>query len=222
MEMHRAMKLRRISPLLWVPAALLVRAPASAMPAAAHLKPAARTAGLSLASAQAFQRKWQRLSEPAPSSDSLAPIIVTDQEVNSYLKFYGSTFLPPGVYRPILHIEPTGVQGTAVVNFDQLNSSESQSNELGGSLLGLLFKGWQPVRAFGRIVASPGACALTIQNVQIGETQLNDWLVNWLLQTYVESKYKIDLSQPLKLPPYVSRLALAGGEAVFYRRRGGK
>jgi hypothetical protein len=143
--------------------------------------------------------------------------VVTDREANSYLKFYGRQFLPVGVYHPILHIEPGGIQATAVVNFDQLAAAESQKGDSGGSLLGLLFKGWQPITAFGKIETSPGKAKITIENVKIGETELNDWLVNWLLQTYVESKYKIDLSQPLNLPPRVTRLTLVPGKAIFER-----
>ncbi len=201
-----------------VPAPLLLTAvlPSIRKPAEGNL--AAANDGLSESSAQAFLRKFQSLSaSPSASSDLLSPVVVTDREANSYLKFYGRDFLPAGVYRPIVHIEPGGIQGVAVVNFDQLNRAEPQDDPLGAGLLGVLFKGWQPVRAFGRIATSPEKAKVTIENVKIGETLLNDWLVNWLLQTYVESKYKIDLSQPLKLPPRVTRLTLEPGKAIFER-----
>ncbi len=172
---------------------------------------------LTEAAARALLQKFQILSQPPTSGAPQPPVVITDREANSYLKFYGRRFLPAGVYHPVVHIEPGGVQGVAMVNFDQLSSGQAQNNPLGGGLLGMLFKGWQPVRAFGRITTTPGKYRLTIENVQIGDTQLNDWLVNWLLQTYVESKYKIDLNHSMNLPPGVTRLELANGKAIFYR-----
>jgi hypothetical protein len=41
--------------------------------------------------------------------------------------------------------------------------------------------------------------------------------VNFLVQSYVEKRYKIDLSKPFHLPPNVTHIELASGRATFHR-----
>jgi hypothetical protein len=41
--------------------------------------------------------------------------------------------------------------------------------------------------------------------------------VTFLLQSYVEKQYKIDLNKPFRLPPHVSRIELGNGQASLLR-----
>jgi hypothetical protein len=176
---------------------------------------------LSERAAEAFQRKLMELSEPAaPSHKPLKPIVVTDTEVNSYLKYDRPAFLPPGVTGLVFHFKPEGIYGESNVDFNKLTPARQSANEFGARILASLFSGKQRVTALGKIASSKGSAKLTIQDVHIGSVALSDWLVNWLIQTYVASQYHIDLSKPFLLPANVTRIDLAPGQAIFVRSRG--
>jgi len=175
-------------------------------------------AGLSQRKAALFQTQLLELSATGPiKSGSLRPIVFTDNEVNSFLKYDRPQFLPPSVKDFRVHFKPEGIYGSANVNFDQLHPSQQLGNQLGASLLASIFKGTQRVSALGQLASSNGTATLTVKDVQIGTTKLSDWLVTWLIQTYMESQYKIDLSKPFLLPNHVLRINFAPGQAIFIR-----
>ena len=174
--------------------------------------------GLSPVAASMFQSKLMELSATGPAkSGSLRPITITDDEVNSYIKFDRPPFLPEGVQDLALHIRPDGIHGDANVNFNQLKPSQQLGNQLGARLLASIFQGTQHLTALGVLETKDGTGTLAIRDVHVGSTTLSDWLVNWLIQTYVESEYKIDLSKPFLLPNHVTRIELGSGKATFVR-----
>ena len=175
-------------------------------------------AGVSPAAASVFQSKLMELSATGPAKGhSLRPVVITDDEVNSYIKYDRPPFLPPSVRDLNIHFKPDGIHGAANVNFDELKPSQQSGSILGASLLATIFKGDQRLSAVGVLKTKDGTGTLAIQDVQIGSTKLSDWLVNWLIQTYVESEYKIDLSKPFLLPNHVTQIELAPGKATFVR-----
>lgn len=179
---------------------------------------AAAGPGISEQAAAAFQRKLMELSSPpAHSRGALKPIVVTDAEINSYLKYDRPAFLPPAVNDLVIHLKPEGIYGSSKVNFDDLQAGQPASNDLGTRLMASIFRGTQRVSALAKIASSNGTGKLTIQDVHVGSLVLSDWLVNWLLQTYVESQYKVNLNKPFLLPPQVSRIDFAPGKAIFVR-----
>ena len=173
---------------------------------------------LSRAAANRFQSKLMEFSVVGPVKDnSLRPVVFTDDEVNSFIKYGRPEFLPPGVTGVALHFTPEGVEGAANVNFDELKPTQQLGDQLGARLLASIFKGTQHVTALGALETEDGTGSLTLKNVHIGNTILSDWLVNWLIQTYIQSQYKIDLSKPFLLPNHVIQIKFAPGKAVFVR-----
>ena len=181
--------------------------------------PQARTpAGLSTAAAGAFESKLIELSSTRPlKRGSPSPIVITDNEVNSFVKYYRPQFLPAGVNDLEFHFKPDGIHGAANVNFDQLKPSQQSESPLTARLLASIFHGTQRLTALGVLESKDGTGTLTIKDVHIGSTALSDWLVNFLIHTYVESEYKVDLSKPFLLPDHVMRVEFAPGKAVFVR-----
>jgi hypothetical protein len=176
------------------------------------------TAGLSQAAANGFQAKVMELSEPGPIKGQFdKPVVITDTEVNSFIKYDRPEFLPPSVSDVDIRFKPEGVYGAANVNFDQLKPASQLGDQLGARLLASIFRGTQRVKALGVVESGNGTGKLTIKNVQIGSTALSDWLVNWLIETYVQNEYKIDLSKPFLLPGQVTRVEFAPGRAIFIR-----
>jgi hypothetical protein len=172
--------------------------------------------GLSPMAANMFQSKMIELSAKGPGG-SLRPVVITDNELNSFIKYDPPPNLPPSVRDVDLHFMPDGIHGAADVNFDNLKPTQQVGNQLGAMLLSSIFKGTQRVTAVGVLTSNDGTGTLTIKDVHIGSTVLSDWLVNLVLQTYVESEYKIDLSKPFLLPNHVTRVEFAPGKAIFVR-----
>jgi hypothetical protein len=173
---------------------------------------------LSPTAASTFQSKLMELSATGPAkSGTFSPVVFTDDEVNSFVKYDRPPFLPPSVRDLEIHFEPDGIHGAANVNFDQLKPSQQTGNQLGAKLLASVFQGTQRLTAVGVLESKDGTGTLTIKDVHIGSTTLSDWLVNFLIQTYVESEYKIDLSKPFLLPNHVTHVEFAPGKAIFVR-----
>lgn len=174
--------------------------------------------GLSPLAASTFQSKLMQLSANGPAKGtSLRPVVFTDDEVNSFIKYDRPPFLPPSVRDLVIHFEPDGIHGAANVNFDELKPSQQSESPLTAKLLASIFQGTQHLTALGVVESKDGTGTLTIKDVHIGSTALSDWLVNFLIQTYVESEYKIDLSKPFLLPKHVTHIEFAPGKAIFVR-----
>jgi hypothetical protein len=168
--------------------------------------------------ARALEEKIELLSASDPDgSTGSQPIVITDLEANSYLKYHGREFLPPGVYDPEVHIHPDRVSGTAEVDFNQLNQTAPKTDDWGASLLAMILKGRERVSAKGKLDTANGQGKLTIEDVQLGTSEIPDWLVSVLLENYVQKRYNVDLTKPLTLPDHVTRIELGDGRATFYR-----
>lgn len=177
--------------------------------------------GLSQAAANAFQSKLMELSATGPArGDAIRPVVITDAEVNSFIKYDRPQFLPPAVKGLDIHFKPEGVFGAADVNFDELKPTEHLGNQLGARLLAAIFRGTQRVTALGVVQSGDGTGTISVKDVHIGNTALSDWLVNWFVQSYLQSEYKIDLSKPFLLPNHVTRIEFAPGKATFVRGAG--
>lgn len=184
---------------------------------ASAVQPRSRS-GLSTVAASAFQSKLMELSATgSPKGGSLSPVVFTDDEVNSFIKYDRPPFLPPSVRDLEIHFKPDGIHGAANVNFDELKPSQQAGSPLTAKLLASIFQGTQHLTALGVLETKDGTGTLTIKDVHIGSTALSDWLVNFLIQTYVESEYKIDLSKPFLLPNHVTHVEFAPGKAIFVR-----
>lgn len=172
---------------------------------------------LSQAAAGKLEAKIRLLSGSAPGKvTSFQPIVVSEAETNSYLKYHRQEFLPEGVSDPEIQITPDGVSGVADVDFNKLNQG-TKSDDWGAKTLASVFRGKQRVSATGKLETGGGQGKVTIQNVMVGNMTIPDALVNLLIETYVQKHYKVDLSKPFALPDHVTRIQLGSGNATFYR-----
>lgn len=162
--------------------------------------------------------KILELSQPAsqPLKSSL-PIVITEEEANSYLKQFGPQFLPPAVSDTAIHIHPDQLNGEAEVDFSKLNPPGSKSSDVGTQVLATMFKGKQRVMAAGKLKSSGGQGQLSIENVTIGSFAVPDWLTHLMVDNYLQQNYKLDLSKPFRLPDHVTQIELGAGKATFVR-----
>jgi hypothetical protein len=174
---------------------------------------------LSPDAARALDAKLRSLTNPATAQgQSFQPIVISEWEANSYLKYRGQEFLPKGVNDPEIHIAgPDSVTGEALVDFGVLNQGSGDKNDWSAQMLGLILSGKQRVSATGKLVTGNGQGKVTISSVTIGNTTVPQLLVDFLLQNYLQARYKIDLSKPFELPDHVTHIDLSSGRATFFR-----
>jgi len=165
-----------------------------------------------------LEEKIQVLSDTASRPGArYDPVVLTDDEANAYLRDHAREFLPPAVQNLALHIASDHVTGTAEVDFNQLNQGAQAADDWTSSIVTSLFKGKQRVTADGKLDTSNGQGKVGIENVAIGSTSIPDWLVQILLENYVQKRYNVDLSKPFALPDHVTKIELAHGRATFIR-----
>jgi len=151
------------------------------------------------------------------SARSVRDIVISDSEANMYLKDHGREFLPPGVHDPSVRITPDRVFAAAVVNFEELSRANPNTRDWGPKVLAAMFKGAQKVNAAGKLQAQNGQGRVQIETLNIGSTAVPDWLVDFILENYLQPRYGLDLSKPFVLPDHVTRIELGLGHATFYR-----
>jgi hypothetical protein len=194
---------------------LVAIAPTSSLPDSAV---ASRADTRTSTTPSSLEQKIQVLSDTTTRPGArYDPVVLTDDEANTYLRNHARDFLPPAVQNPELRIASDHVTGSAEVDFNQLNQGTQTSNDWTSSILASVFKGKQRVTAEGKLETSNGHGKVTIENVSIGSTSIPDWLVQLLLQNYVQNRYNVDLSKPFVLPDHVTRIELAAGHATFIR-----
>ncbi|PYV26283.1 MAG: hypothetical protein DMG24_07425 [Acidobacteria bacterium] len=176
---------------------------------------------VSPAAAQALEEKMRALANPAPNTTApLRPVTITEAEANSYLKYRSQELLPPAVHDPEVHIDSDHVSGVANVDFNELNPQGQTSGDWTTRALTSIFTGRQRVAATSKLETANGQGKVTIERASIGNTTVPQVLVDWLLQNYVQKRYKIDLSKPFALPDHVTRIELSAGRALLLRSAG--
>ena len=173
---------------------------------------------VSPAAAQALEEKMRLLATPVPNTaKSLGPVIITETEANSYLKYRGQSFLPPAVHDPEVHITSDRVSGAAEVDFDQLNQQAAKADDWATRAMTSIFSGRQRVNATGKLETRSGQGKVTIESASIGNNAVPRALLDWLVRNYLQQRYKIDLSKPFTLPDHVTRIELGAGRALLLR-----
>lgn len=197
---------------LWVP-------PGTLRVVAWPFETARASGGVSEAALRSLESKIAVLASHEPrASNSYEPIVITEAEANSYLRYRGHEFLPAGVHDPEMRIAPDLVSAAAEVDFNELSQAGTENRDWGTRLLALVFRGKQRVSGTGKIETGSGQGKVTVESLTVGTTAIPAGLVNFLLQSYVQRRYKIDISKPFALPPHVTHIELGSGRATFHRR----
>jgi hypothetical protein len=170
------------------------------------------------AAAQALATKLKALQrEEVRPAKSYRAIVITDFEANSYLQIHGREFLPAGVQNPGIHIQPERVTGLADVDFDEFSRLYTNPNDWGPKVLAAMFKGKQKVTVAGKVQSGNGLAKVQIETVTVGTMTVPHWLVDFVLENYLQPRYKFDLSKPIALPDHVTQIVLGSGQATFLR-----
>jgi hypothetical protein len=140
---------------------------------------------------------------------------VTDQEVNSYLKFLAGSQVPVGVVDPQLHGVGNGrVTGTAVVDLDAVRTQKKRAwTDPMGYLTGRL-----PVTAAGTLSTKDGIGRFTLESAQISGVTIPKSLLQELLSYYSRTAEKpggINMDEPFTLPSAIREITIGQGTATI-------
>ncbi len=141
-------------------------------------------AELSPQKSRSASEKLERLeSQKLPSGTT---VILTEDEINSYLRYDYAADLPQGVTQPHFRLQPDRVTGTAVVDFLKWQASRGASP---GFLLRWLLKGQRQVEVTARYTSRDGYGQVDIESVEIGGIPISGDAVHFLIENVVQPRY---------------------------------
>lgn len=171
-----------------------------------------------LAASKSLEAKLQILeSNDTQPSVSYPAVIITTYEANSYLKVHSGEFLPPGVHTPSLSVQPEHVTASADVDFDELSRSYPNPNDWGPKILAAMFHGTQHVTVTAKIQSANAGVLVQIESVVVGSMTVPSWLVDLMIQKFLQPRYNFDMSKPLAYPDHVTQIVLGSGQVTFLR-----
>ena len=183
--------------------------------AAAHLSAQAK---VSKQDATRFAGKLvqiQRNGATPPKGGAARSTIVTDVEVNSYLRFLAGSQVPVGIVDPLLRAEGKGrVSGQALVDLDAVRTSKKRG---WGDPLGYLM-GKLPLTASGVLTTANGVGRFQLQSAEISGVTIPKSLVQELLSYYSrtpETPAGINMDDPFELPSAIKEIRIGEGSAVI-------
>jgi hypothetical protein len=184
----------------------------------AHLS--AQAARLSKADATRFQGKLTLIDKTAATPQGkkgagARKTLVTDGEVNAYLKFLAGAQVPVGIADPLLHAAGTGrVEGRAVVDLDAVRTQKKRAwTDPLGYLMGRL-----PVTASGTLTTKDGVGRFTLDTAAISGVTIPKSLLQELVSYYSRSAERpagINMDQPFQLPAAIREITIGQGTATI-------
>lgn len=143
--------------------------------------------------------------------------VVTQDEMNAYLKYKVAGALPAGVADPSVTLVGNGrISGSAVVDLDAFRQSRNSS---GGWLDPMSFlTGRLPVNATGTLVAKDGSGRFSLEAADVNGIPIPRTLLQQLVGFYTRSPERpngINLDDPFDLPAKIRQIDIEPGRAVI-------
>jgi hypothetical protein len=171
-----------------------------------------------LAASKSLEAKMQILeSKDTPPAASYPPVIITENEANSYLKVHSAETFPVGVRAPSLGVQPEHAKASADVDFDELSRTYPNPNDMAPKILAAMFHGTQRVTVVAKIQSENAGVRVQIESVTVGSITLPNWLVDYVVQNVLQPRYNFDLNKPLPYPDHVTMIVLGSGQVTCLR-----
>jgi hypothetical protein len=140
---------------------------------------------------------------------------VTENEVNSYLKFNAQDQVPVGVVDPLIFAHANGiVSGRAIVDLDAVRKQKQRGwLDPMGYLTGRL-----PLTARGRLTTENGMGRFELESAEISGVSIPKTFLQELLSYYSRTDEKpsgINMDDPFQLPAQIREIKVAPGAATI-------
>ena len=167
--------------------------------------------------AQIFQQKLTRILEHAESKASKPhETPLSQDEVNSYLRYGASAHLPVGVTEPSIVIQAGGrLSGRAVVNLDAIRKERSNGSWLDPTSY---LTGTLPVTAVGVLRTENGRGQFTLEGATVTGIPIPKSFLQEIVSYYSRSDdfpNGINIDDPFNLPAAIKRIDVAPARALI-------
>ena len=168
-----------------------------------------------------FQTKLSKIvtvgNTPAGTRKTQQSTVVSDVEVNSYLRFQAKDQIPVGIVEPILNAQGDGiVSGRAIVDLDAVRKQKERGwLDPMGYLTGRL-----PLTARGRLTTQNGVGRFVLESAELSGVTVPKSVVQELLSFYSRTPDDpdgINMDDPFELPAQIREIRVAPGTATIVR-----
>ena len=166
-----------------------------------------------------FQAKLTQIetngTQPRKPKAPARSTLISDAEVNAYLKFLAGSQVPVGIADPMLHAMGSGrVAGSAVVDLDAVRTQKKRAwTDPLGYLMGKL-----PVTAAGTLTTQEGVGRFQLESAEISGVTIPKSLLQELLSYYSKTKENpsgINMDDPFQLPAAIQEIRVGQGIATI-------
>jgi len=113
-------------------------------------------------------------------------VVLTEDEINSYLRYDYAPEIPAGLTQPHLRFEPDRVIASATVDFLEWQAGRGRSPS---PVLSFLLRGKREVEAVCRYVSSDGYGQADVESVTIGGVAVSGSAIEFLIENLVTPRY---------------------------------
>jgi len=165
---------------------------------------------LSAAQSRSAKVKLDRIAD-----GKLAPgasVALTEEEINSYLRYDYAAEIPAGLSDPHIRMEQGRVVGDVLVDFAEWKAAKGESP---GMLLGFLLRGKKRVDVVARWKSGEGRGQADIEQVKIAGTPMSAVVVTFLIENLVEPRYpEAVVGRPVELGYGMREVRVERGRTV--------
>ena len=166
--------------------------------------------------AQAFQQKLVRIRDNAQvKANKPRETPLTQDEVNSWLRFGAAAHIPVGVTDPSISIQSEGrLSGRAVVNLDAIRKQRSSGSWFDPTSY---LTGTLPVTAVGVLRTSNGRGQFTLEAATVTGIPIPKAFLQEIVSYYSRTDdfpNGINIDDPFNLPEEIKRIDVTPGRAL--------
>jgi hypothetical protein len=174
---------------------------------------------ISKAEGDRFQMKLSKIvtlgNTPRTGKRAAQSTVVSDLELNSYLRYHAKDQIPVGIVEPILNAQADGiVSGRAIVDLDAVRKQKERGwLDPMGYLTGRL-----PLTARGRLTTQNGVGKFVLESAELSGVSVPKTVVQELLTFYSrtpEDPDGINMDDPFELPAQIREIRVAPGTATI-------
>ena len=174
---------------------------------------------LAKADGDRFQAKLTRIvtlgSIPRKAKRAAESTVVSDAELNSYLRYHAQGQVPVGIVEPLLNAHGEGmVSGRAIVDLDAVRKQKQRGwLDPMGYLTGRL-----PLTVRGRLTTQGGVGRFELAAAEISGMTVPKTVIQELLSFYSrtpEDPDGINMDDPFELPAQIREIRVAPGTATI-------
>jgi hypothetical protein len=165
-------------------------------------------------SSHSARQKLDRIAERklAPG----ASLVLSEDEINSYLRYDYAPKLPAGVSEPYFRLEPDHVKAGAMVDFLEWQVQKGASP---GLLLSWLLRGKRRVEGVGRYTSADSYGRTDIESVKIDGIPISAQAVTFLIENLVAPRFPgAVVGRSVPLDYNLKQVRIERGRAVVVAR----